>query len=195
MKRFFCLILFVFFFSEIPHAQVSRISAGAGLEVAFPAGGDFSNGSSTGYGFSANIDYDLDILPLTLTGTLGYLHFGSKSGSNDIFGSYVGESANVVPLLAGVKYYLIPNFGLYGTALIGVEFFSFSSDYNPPIAAANSRVTYSTQSATENKFAFGLGAGYEVPLSIPGSLDFSMRFMIINEANTFNIRAGYIYRF
>jgi Outer membrane protein beta-barrel domain len=195
MKTLLCLLISIFFFFETPHAQVSRISAGACLEVVFPVGGDFSNGSSTGYGFTVNMDYDLNVLPLTLTGNLGYLHFGSKSGSNNVFGSYVGESANVVPLLAGVKYYFIPGFGLYGTALIGVEFFSFSNNYTPPTSLASTRITYSTQSTTENKFAFGLGAGYEVPLSIPGSLDFSMRFMIINEANTFNIRAGYIYRF
>jgi opacity protein-like surface antigen len=195
MKRFFCVLILAFLFFCSTYAQTSLFSAGAGLEVAFPVAGDFSDGSTTGFGFTANVDYDLNVLPLTLTGSIGYLHFGSKSGSNNVFGSYVGESANVIPLLGGVKYYFIPNFGLYGTALIGIEFFSFSSNYNSAAIQSESRVTYSTQSATENKFAFGLGGGYEFPLSIPGSLDFSMRFMIINEASTFNIRAGYIYRF
>lgn len=195
MKKLCCTIIIIFSLFGFTNAQTSLFSVGAGLEAAFPAGGDFSNGSSTGFGFTANVDYDLNVLPLTLTGMIGYLHFGSKSGGNDVFGSYVGESANVIPLLGGVKYYFLPNFGLYGTALLGVEFFSFSSDQNANVSTQlNARVTYSTQTATENKFAFGLGGGYEFSLTV-GSIDLSMRFMIINEANTFNLRAAYLYRF
>lgn len=195
MKKLFCSVLFVLLSVGLSKAQTNnRVSLSAGLEVAFPAGGNFSNSSTTGFGPTANIDYELESLPLTLTGYIGYLHFGSKSAQNNTYVTYNGASANVVPLLGGVKYYFVPGLGVYGTALLGVEFFSLNSNRTNNVASYTG-VNYPNSSPSESKFTFAIGGGYELPLNIPGAVDLSARFMIISDANYFSLRAGYIYRF
>ncbi|GEM_PF-1105437 len=195
MKKLFYSILFLLFFVGLSKAQTNNnISVGAGLEVAFPTGGSFSNSSTTGFGPSATVDYELHTIPLTLTGYLGYLHFGSKSAQNT-YVNYNGASANVVPLLGGVKYYFVPGLGVYGTALLGVEFFSLNSTGNNNNVTSYSGFNYPNPSPNQTKFTFAIGGGYELPLNIPGVVDLSARFMIISDANYFSLRAGYEYKF
>lgn len=88
----------------------------AGPEIGF-ATGDFNNTHSIGIG--ATIQGDFNIAPSTnFTLTTGYLTYAGKSAGSGI--KY--KSAGILPLKAGIKYFL--SGGFYGAAQLGVGFFS-----------------------------------------------------------------------
>lgn len=82
-------------FSQAPVA--GNISLGIGAEGALPMG-DLSNGVNFGIGGIGMIAYSIDP-NLSLTGKIGYQTFSAKAG---------GGSLNVVPILVGARYFLMP---------------------------------------------------------------------------------------
>jgi len=78
-------------------AQTGNMSLGIGLETGVPSG-DLSNASSFGIGGLAVGSYDVD-QNLAVNVKIGYLRFSGKDNAG---------SLGIIPILAGVKYFLTP---------------------------------------------------------------------------------------
>lgn len=206
-KALFTFIIVTCFFS-LSNAQSKQMAIGGGFVVAFPVG-NASNVFSTGIGGTAIFEYK-PMPMLAITGTIGYVHFSGKTQAATGFFSTQGPevSSNAIPLLAGIKYYFVPNLGFYGLAQLGLHFYSTSVDYPQQnfggFFKSNSTLSpdgaqqfgfAQSSSVSETKFSFGIGGGYELPTGPDGAIDLSAKFMIISDANYFGLRAGYKFKF
>jgi hypothetical protein len=141
-----------------------------GLELGIPMG-TFGDGANLGFGVTAR--YDAPIKDkLSWTGTIGYLSYGLK-------GSGVSGHTSMIPIMGGIKYYFNEaNNGFYGGADIGFV----------PITVSVDVSGFGNSSASETRFGFAPGVGYRM-----GQFDFSGRFNLISDFNSFNLRAAYVF--
>jgi hypothetical protein len=95
-------------------AQAAQPKIGAQGVFALPLG-DFGDISGVGFGALLTLDYGLtDDGKLQLTGRMGYVHMTGKEID--------GPSYGLIPVYAGVKFFLIP--GLYLGGELGLTVFS-----------------------------------------------------------------------
>jgi len=174
MRTFFTAVLISICFLGYANAQ-GNMAIGAGLVVSLPMG-DFGDGANTGFGGTAAFEYGF-MPQLTGTGQIGYLTWGTD----------VDEvSFSAVPVLFGVKYFFIPGVGFYGIGQLGLTFLST----DVPAITVPGFGTYGGGSASSTEFTFGIGAGYEIPVSPTFSLDFTAGLNLISDANNIQVRAG-----
>ncbi len=177
MKRFLAILLIAVSLTGLTNAQ-GNMAIGAGLVVSLPMG-SFGDAANTGFGGTAA--FELNFAPqITGVGQIGYISYGTGS-SNASFSS--------VPLLFGIKYYVVPGTPFYGIGQLGFNFFSTSVE-TPSISVAGFSFGGGSYSASSTEFTFALGAGYEVPVSPMFSLDFSGTFNIISDFTNIQLRAG-----
>ena len=177
MKKLLTTMLVALSLIGLTTAQ-SKMAAGAGLVVSLPMG-SFGDAANTGFGGTAA--FELNFAPqITGVGQIGYISYGTGS-SNTSFSS--------VPLLFGIKYYVVPGTPFYGIGQLGFNFFSTSVE-TPSINVAGFSFGGGSYSASSTEFTFALGAGYEVPVSPKISLDFSGTFNIISSFTNLQLRAG-----
>jgi hypothetical protein len=177
MKSFLTTLLIATCLIGRTKAQ-SNMAVGAGVVVALPMG-SFGDAANTGFGGTAA--FELNFAPqITGVGQIGYISYGTGS-SNTSFSS--------VPLLFGIKYYVVPGTDFYGIGQLGFNFFSTSVDI-PSVSVAGFSFGGGSTSASSTEFTFALGAGYEVPVSPKISLDFSGTFNIISDFTNLQLRAG-----
>jgi hypothetical protein len=173
MKTFLS-IFFVFLFSLGSINAQNKMAVGAGLVASFPMG-DFGESANTGFGGTAY--FELGFTPQIVgIGHIGYIVYGTESDEVDF---------STVPLLAGVKYFFVPNMGLYGIGQIGLNFFSVTVEIPAIFGFGGGSV-----SETSTEFTFVLGAGYELPVSSNISLDFNGTFNLISDFNNIQLWAG-----
>lgn len=180
MKAFTSILLFFVCSFAVANAQ-SKMNAGVRAVVALPIG-SFGDVAGTGFGVLGTYEIGLGN-NLVGIGQIGYISWGGKD-----LGDYsYGYSA--VPIIFGVKYFLTPGKGFYGTSSVGFHFFSVSTDI-PTITFGGTTIGGGSASANSTDFTFSLGAGYEVPVNKKYSLDVGGDFNLINDANYFTIHVG-----
>jgi hypothetical protein len=180
MKTFASILLFFFCSFAIINAQ-SKMNAGVRAVVALPIG-TFGDVAGTGFGVQGTyeIGFGNNLVGVAKT---GYISWGGKD-----FGEYsYGYSA--IPLIFGVKYFLTPRKGFYGTTSAGFHFFSVSSDI-PTVTIGGTTIGGGSASASSTDFTFSLGAGYEVPLNKKYSLDIGADYNLISDSNYFTVHLG-----
>lgn len=168
MKKLF-VVLAVLVCVSLTQAQ-SKFLLGAGLNVNIPSGtfGDFA-----GTGIGGTVQGELKFTDnISGTATVGYISYGGKD-----FG-FFKYTYSLIPVVAGVKYYMQPNFYLNGD----LGLYSFSLDTETP--------GFGKASTSTSEFGIGLGAGYVIPISPKASLDFTGKYLIISDMNSLDFRAG-----
>lgn len=173
MKKLVLTFIFIFCSFAVIIAQ-NKMAVGAGLVVSLPMG-DFGDVANTGFGGTAS--FELGFTPqLVGIGHIGYIVYGTESDAVDF---------STVPLLVGVKYFFVPNMGLYGIGQVGLNFFSTTVEIPEVFGFGGGSV-----SETSTEFTFVIGAGYELPVSSNVSLDFSGTFNLISDFNNIQLRVG-----
>ena len=180
MKKIIIAISFVLiiFSSNILAQSTLNLQGG----VQFPSG-DFSDVAGTGYGGSATFEYKLPLLPISLTGMIGYYHWGEKE---DIEG--VDYSYNSIPFMVGGRYYMSsliikPYFG----AELGINV--FSSDVETPRLKIEN---------TDTKFSIAPMFGIKFGIGILIDLDVNIKYNVITtdpSTNNFGVNAGVSFGF
>lgn len=147
-----------------------KMQVGPAFDLFIPIG-DWSDLVSLGVGASGQFQYQITD-KLAATANVGYTQFLLKEKVD-------GFSISAIPLLGGVKYY-IKN-GLYAQGNIGLYML-------------RSKISFLGQSETDSdsKFAFGVGAGYELNLG-KMNLDLNGRYQIVEDANHIAIRAALLF--
>ena len=179
--KYFLSALLIFFISVSVLKAQSKMNAGVRAVVALPMG-SFGDVAGTGFGVQGTyeIGFGSNVVGVAQT---GYISWGGKD-----FGDYsYGYSA--VPIIFGVKYFITPGRGFYGTTSVGFHFFSVSTDV-PTVTFGGTTIGGGSASASSTDFTFSLGAGYEVPLNKKYSLDIGGDYNFINDANYITIHIG-----
>jgi hypothetical protein len=177
------LTVFLFCSSMVFSFGQGRTSVGA--EVSFPTGSG-SDGVSTGFG--AWVRYEKGINKnFAWTVSAGYIYFPASQtetvtipGSTPIVFSLDGH-LSLVPILAGAKFYPKEVFkGIYFGADLGVTPIYFNGTF--------SYAGYSQSiSQNDNKFTVVPSVGVHAK-----RLDFAFRYTIIDQANFYGGRIGYV---
>lgn len=160
-----------------------KMAANIGADILIPMG-DFADAAKIGFGGTAMFEYMVNP-NLAVTGKLGYITWGAKTGDN----SAVEASFSGLPFLVGGKYYFMPQGKLraYGQFELGLFFLSASVKSNVP------GFSYSA-SASSTDFVIAPAFGVEIPAGPKGAVDASVRYWgIFKEGSAHNIgfRVGY----
>jgi opacity protein-like surface antigen len=141
--------------------------------------GDWSDGANTGFGGTAT--YERSFSP-NIMGQVyaGYITFGGDEADGFSY------SYSMIPIMAGVKYFFQPGKGFYANALLGVHLFTADIDYPEEYEEF-----FTVDSETSTEFAFGVGAGYEIPVGGKNAVDISAHYMLISDANYIGARIAY----
>ncbi len=170
MKKLLSLAAVLVMICAVSNQAQDKFHLGVGPFIGIPMG---SFGDVTSIGFGGLAEGELEFTPQVVgTAEIGYIVFSGKSVTES---GYTFDYGNwsAVPVLVGAKYYFSPMF--YGQAQIGLNFLSYSTtvpDYNFFTG------TYTTRevTASDTKFGYGFGVGYELPVGAKGSLDFFAKF-------------------
>lgn len=136
---------------------VGNVSLGIGAEGGVPVG-DFKNVSDFGIGGMGWIAFSVDP-SVTLTGKVGYQSFSAKGG---------GSSLNVIPVLVGMQYSLMP--ALEATSMrsyLGAE----AGVYNLSAGGGGSSTKFGIAPALGAQFS--AGTGMKVDLHVNYTVVFS----------------------
>ena len=172
-KRNTWIALVFFMFGAMVYAQEGFHKINIGADLALPMG-DFSDISSAGFGVSGKVYYGIDS-EMSLTGSIGYLHFTSKD-FKDFEGGTYSFNVNMIPVMFGFDY----DFGgFYVEPKLGLVFASNKSE------GRYMGESYSaTHSSTE--FGVGLGGGYRYE-----NFDFGLHYNIVKDLNYLGLRVAY----
>lgn len=137
---------------------VGPMFIGADVLVALPVG-DFSNGSSVGFGALGRYEYVLNA-QLNLTGRLGFEYFVPKTVNGFDYKFWT------IPILVGAKFTVAPNFYVAGE--IGL----FNSHFSATVPFLGEI------SSSETDFGLTVGAGYRL-----GNIDLRALLQIMDLGN------------
>lgn len=147
---------------------------GIGVDAAFLTG---SSNEFYKPGFGGSIQFQTPIAKqLNFTASAGYLHFKGKDFYFNGIGRASFGSFGVIPVKAGIKYFLLEN--LYAGAEIGAAF--------------------ATGSGSGTSFLYTPNIGVEFPVSDHGSIDFGARYESWSNDGTarfFGLRLAYNFGF
>ncbi|MCK6621844.1 MAG: outer membrane beta-barrel protein [Calditrichaceae bacterium] len=135
--------------------------------------GDFGDVAGTGYGLTAFAMFTL-MPAINLSAHAGYMIFGGKDFQTPA--GNVEYDYSAIPILAGVRFYVLPMPKLYLAGQLG--FHNFKVTTKSPGGGE------SDDSSTEFSFAPTVGVEF-------GPLDASAFYMIISDANYIGLRLGY----
>lgn len=169
MKKMKLLSLTIVLFATVQsHFVQAQGSFNLGLELGMPIG-DFGDLSSVGLGLNGFYEHAFND-KLTIVGGTGYTKWFLKDGLEDVL------NIAMVPVQAGAKYYLGEKAYLQG--LLGLHIYLSSAE-----------IFDQKERDSDSEFGFGLGGG----IKITENLDLSGRFQLIDDANFFALRLGYVF--
>lgn len=179
MKKFIpFIVLLIFAFSTTSYSQSGKMAIGANLTIDFPMG-DFGDVANTGFGGMGYFYYGLNN-NIDLTGSIGYITFGSDNDNLDF---------SDVPFLVGARYYFKrAEFTPYASGELGLHFTSF--EYEAPSFFGFGG---GTQSTSDTEFGASIGGGFLYMLNKNLDLDVNAKFHLVSDANQFTIQAGIRY--
>ncbi len=175
--------LVLFFFSSNLFSQ-TKLNLQGGIQ--FPSG-DFSDNAATGYGGSATFEYKIPLIPISVTGMIGYYNWGEKEDA--VYSDY---SFSSIPFMVGGRYYLSsfivkPYFG----AELGINVLSFDYNYQ------RGEVIIEIDN-TETKFSIAPIFGVKFGIGILLDLDVNIKYNVITtdpSTNNFGVNAGLSFGF
>ncbi len=144
-------------------SKAQEFRPSVGLELAFPTG-DFGDAYSLGYGLSVGGELPVgDNIGVTLTA--GYILLSVDSELSDFI-----KSAGMIPVQAGVKYYLSEQQeGLYLHGQVGIHSTSVTTeDIDFGFGTVEGETT------SDSNLSFAIGAGFFV-----NDIDLGLRYNII----------------
>jgi hypothetical protein len=145
-------------------SKAQEFRPSVGLELAFPTG-DFGDAYTLGYGLSLGGELPVgDNIGVTLTA--GYILLSVDSELSDFI-----KSAGMIPVQAGVKYYISEQQeGLYIHGQIGIHSNSVTSEDIEFLG-----VTVEGTTESDSNLSFAIGGGY----FINENIDLGLRYNII----------------
>ena len=158
-----------------------KIKLSVGGDVLIPTG-DFGDAFSTGFGGSVSGEYMVSPMA-NITLRTGYFTWSAKDLPSGFDAKFKG-----VPVLAGLKYYFMPEGSarVYGHGELGLFF-----------GTAEATVVVLGQSysgsVSETKFTIAPALGVEIPAGSSASIDVSARYLIIStdpSSNSIGFRAA-----
>jgi hypothetical protein len=170
MKKFYLLLFTLVTISCFVSAQQQGVSLGGNIMLPV---GDWDEIANTGFGGSASFEQPV------ATNLLGVLY----TGYTYFDGAAEGFSWTLIPVVAGLKYYLSSQQDWYFIGLLGINI--TNSTYKLGESEA-------TQSFTD--FEGNANFGYEIKTSESGALDLSAGFVFINEQSYVGMRLAYIFK-
>ena len=173
MKKIFMAIVGIAFFSGA-FAQKNKFSdskfhfsAGAELGIAT---GPFSDAHSVGFGVSGQAEYTI-ATNTNITATVGVIGYpGRKISKNGYPDGYRYSNSTIVPIKAGIKYFL--SGGFYTAAQLGVGIFDNYVDVN----STSPLYPYGTYYGSETAVAFTPMLGYEFRSNSGKAFDASFKY-------------------
>ncbi|MDQ7798628.1 MAG: outer membrane beta-barrel protein [Candidatus Edwardsbacteria bacterium] len=185
MKKMALVLVALVALGSLSFAQKGAMSIGGDLGLFLPLG-DMGEYYSMGFGICPTFDYVMNE-KLSLTGTIGYVSWGSKEEVDGWEYSF-----SDIPLKAGAKYYFGGGTGIkpYGIGELGFHMLTAS--------VKGEILGYSfDESASETKLGLGFGAGFEYPMNEKMALNVLGEYeTIMTEGDAFNnfvIKAGIKY--
>ena len=183
MKKvlFFALVAAVLVgFTNSVQAE-GKFRIGVGGDVMIPTG-DFGDGFSAGFGGTVCGEYMVSPMA-SITLKSGYWTWSAK----DLPAGFDAKLKGV-PVLAGVKYYFMPEGStrVYGQGELGMFFATVDA------TVVIGGVSYSG-SSSESKFSFAPAVGVEFAAGSSVNVDVSARYLIIStdpSSNSIGFRAG-----
>jgi len=169
MKTLISLFALMIVMTSMSFAQFDKsMAVDAAFELNFPMS-SLSNGASTGW--ATTVRYEINVgQNWVLMLTTGYGAFGE---SNKTTYSYV-------PLVLGTKLYLYK--GWYGMVETGYHF------YTVDVTGGSS--------SSKSEWGFGIGTGWEIPLSNLLSLDLATKYQYnVDDLSYWHSRAGLMFKF
>ena len=167
LYQLFCLIIIV---SSSIFAQNQGVSIGGNIVQPI---GDWEEYTNTGFGISASFEQPVaeNLLGVLYT---GYTYF---DGTAD------GYSWTMIPIVAGLKYYLSSQQEWYFIGLVGIN----TTNNKYKIGEAEGTESFTD---LEGNASFG----FEIQTSESGAIDLSAGFVFINEQSYVGLRAAYIFK-
>ncbi|MCC7231698.1 MAG: outer membrane beta-barrel protein [Bacteroidia bacterium] len=161
-------------------SQSGRFSIG--LEGAFPTG-DFGDAAGTGFGASVRYEHPVSD-NIALTGTVGYITFGSKTES--VPGFEYKFTWSMIPVQVGAKYYFSEMMnGFYGAVELGIH----ASSAKSTVTIMGTEVS---NTASSSDFSYAPEIGYHL-----ANIDIGARYQMISTTGStssyFGIRAAYVF--
>ena len=151
-------------FAQYNHSMAIDVAG----ELNFPMS-SLSNGATTGWATTARYEFNMGA-GWTGTITSGY---GAFAQSNNLTYSYV-------PLNIGTKLYFVS--GWYGMVETGFHFYNIDNS------------TAGIGSTSKTEWGFGIGTGYEIPLSESIGLDLSTKYQYnVDDLSYWNTRLGLMF--
>ena len=189
MKKLF-LVVAVIVTSVSVNAQRSLMGShtnfSLGIEGSAPTGLFHTNGYKVGFGGSLQIENKPSV-DLGLTLNIGFLSYGNFNFQIQNSTNYILRY-NIIPLLAGLKYYVSPKVYLHGQ-----------------LGASFATLKFPNQNFTNTSFTYSPGIGFMVSQDV----DFLIKYMGISNsialfdnngnfyynqtANTFGMRLAYTF--
>lgn len=171
MKKIY-FVLALTCISVLSYAQQGFHKVNVGAEIALPLG-NFGNAYGIGFGATGKAFYGISEQG-DITGTLGYMRFGMKGGTDMMSGSM-----GMIPIMFGYRH----DFGgFYGEPQLGLMMVSSKVKFDDMgLGLSGLSGTHS-----QTKVSFGLGGGY-----VFGDWDLGARFQIIDNLNFLGLRIGY----
>ncbi|HKB87273.1 MAG TPA: hypothetical protein VKD08_13955 [Ignavibacteriaceae bacterium] len=164
MKKLILIILIVssfpLFAGTLPSEKARGLFLVFGVGPRFPIS-SFSNQSSFGYGFDAELDYtDNEYLPVFLFAKLGFQQF---PGSQTFYQSsdYSNYSINSFPLTVGVRYFFSP---LLENVVLFMPIVEVSAAYNFTQVLHQFKSGTGRSNFVENNSRLGLSGGVGISM-------------------------------
>jgi opacity protein-like surface antigen len=171
------LLLPVSFLILVSAASLAQEKVGIGLwgGLAIPTG-HYGDIYDTGYGFAGSFEYRLNP-GLGFTVSAGIFRWSVTETVPDEIGLGFEEeytsSLSTVPLLGGIRYYILPrNFSPYVHIEIGTHFVKWEETF-----------LEETVTGSGSDYGFGLGAGTLIYLSPTFQVDAQIKYNSINTEN------------
>jgi len=200
MKKVIAISLLLFLFVSISNAQVGKMSVQPDVVIALPIG-DFSDFANVGFGATGTFLYRV-IDQLDLTGTVGFLTFGTKTPSlpaGTPSGSSIDASGSfrTIPVMFGARYYFVKGAVMpYGAAELGLHFTS-SSDIDITYNNGFQTVKQTVPGSSDSNFGFGFGGGAVFQANSNLMLNGELKFNIIstsgNSSNYLSVQGGVLF--
>jgi|GEM_PF-4681790 len=178
MSKKYFILFFIFLINNSILAQ-SKFNAGASFNLGIPTG-TFSDLAITGVGGSLIGEYSFNEM-ISATLSASYQNFPGNAETFAVQGKAVDFSINAIPLLAGIRYYFLPEF--FGSVEGGATFLRLSADIYDVYSEEKVSTDY------EAKYCGGIG--YRYKMAEASVFEISGGYQLVqDDFNSFIIKAG-----
>ena len=183
MKQTLILLAAIVALTSLATAQ-SKYFGGVNADVYLPSG---TFGDIAGTGFGGSVTFGKPINEnISAYVNAGYIMWGKKTVG--VPGYSYSYSYHMIPIKVGGKYFFGKGgFKPYGMLEVGYSSLGVKTEWESTYYGT----TYSySGTASETRFGFAPGAGFEYPIGEKMALDVNVRYELISDFNNIAFRAG-----